>query len=37
MNVKRVLYVYDFDDDWMHRIFIESVREGEADVDYRRS
>ena len=27
-------FVYDFGDDWRHDIFIESVRDGEADVDY---
>ena len=33
-GVERFLYVYDFGDDWRHDIFIESVRDGEADVDY---
>ena len=32
--VERFLYVFDFGDDWRHDIFIESVGEGEADVDY---
>ena len=33
-GVERFLYVYDFGDDWRHNIFIESVGDGEADVDY---
>ncbi len=33
-GVERFLYVYDFGDDWRHDIFIESVRDGEVDVDY---
>ena len=33
-GVERFLYVYDFGDDWRHDIFIESVGDGEADVDY---
>ena len=33
-EVERFLYVYDFGDNWRHDIFIESVRDGEADVDY---
>ena len=33
-GVERFLYVNDFGDDWRHDIFIESVRDGEADVDY---
>ena len=33
-GVERFLYVYDFGDDWRHDIFIESVRDGAADVDY---
>ena len=28
------LYVYDFGDDWRHDVFIESVGDGEANVDY---
>ena len=32
-DVDCFLYVYDFGDDWRHDIFIESVRDGEADVD----
>ena len=33
-GVERFLYVYDFSDDWRQDIFIESVRDGEADVDF---
>ena len=33
-GVERFLYVYDFGDDWKHDVFIELVRDGEADVDY---
>ena len=33
-GVERFLYVYHFGDDWRHDIFIESVGDGEADVDY---
>lgn len=33
-GVERFLYVYDFVDDWRHATFIESVRDGEANVDY---
>ncbi len=33
-GVERFVYVYDFGDDWRHDIFIESVRDGEAHVDY---
>ena len=33
-GVERFLYVYDFGDDWRHDICIESVGDGEADVDY---
>ena len=32
-GVERFLYVYDFGDDWRHDIFIESVGDGEGDVD----
>ncbi len=32
-GVERFLHVYDFGDDWRSDIFIESVRDGEADVD----
>lgn len=33
-QVERFVYVYDFGDDWRHEISIESVRDGEAHVDY---
>ncbi len=33
-GVKRLLYVYDFGDNWRHDIIIEEIRDGEADVDY---
>ena len=33
-GVERFLYVYDFGDDWRHDIFIESVGNGEADIEY---
>ena len=36
-GVERFLYVYDFGDDWRHDIFIESVGDGEDDVDYPAS
>jgi len=33
-GVERFLYLYDFGDNWRHDISIESVRDGDADVDY---
>ena len=33
-GVETLLYTYDFGDDWRHDIFIESVGDGRADVDY---
>ena len=33
-GVGRLLYVYDFGDDWHHDVIIEEVRDGEAEVDY---
>ena len=33
-GVDRLLYVYDFGDDWRHDVFIEEVRDGEADSEY---
>ncbi len=33
-KAERFLYVYDLGDSWRHDISIESVRDGEADVDY---
>jgi hypothetical protein len=29
-------YIYDFGDNWRHRITIENVQQGDADVDYPR-
>ena len=33
-GVERLEYIYDFGDNWEHRIVVEEVRDGEADVDY---
>ena len=33
-GVTSFLYVYDFGDDWRHRITIEDLRDGDADTDY---
>ena len=33
-GVERLLYVYDFGDNWRHDVLIEEVREGAAEVDY---
>lgn len=33
-GVRQFLYVYDFGDNWRHRITIEDMREGEADIEY---
>ena len=33
-GVERFRYVYAFGDDWRQDVFIESVRDGEGDVDY---
>jgi hypothetical protein len=33
-GVERFVYVYDFGDNWRHDIVIESVNDGEADIDY---
>lgn len=33
-GVDRFLYVYDFGDNWQHRITIGEVRQGDPDVDY---
>lgn len=35
-GVKRFTYVYDFGDDWEHRITVEAAAEGEAGVAYPR-
>jgi hypothetical protein len=33
-GVDRLLYVYDFGDDWRHDVVVEEVFEGKPDVDY---
>ena len=33
-GVERFLYTYNFGDDWRHDIFIESVCDSQADVEY---
>ena len=33
-GVERLLYVYDFGDDWRHDVIIENVRDGAPDIDY---
>jgi len=33
-DVRAFLYVYDFGDNWRHRITVESVRQGDADTEY---
>ena len=33
-GVERLLYVYDFGDDWRHDVIIEDVRDGAPDIDY---
>lgn len=33
-DVRTFTYVYDFGDNWQHRITVESVFEGQPDVDY---
>ena len=33
-GVERLLYVYDFGDDWRHDVLIEDVRDGAPDIDY---
>ena len=33
-GVRRFPYIYDYGDNWEHDIIIESVREGEEDVEY---
>ena len=33
-GVERLLYVYDFGDNWRHDVFIEEVGHGAADIDY---
>lgn len=33
-GVRRFLYVYDFGDNWQHRISVEDLRQGAADIEY---
>ena len=33
-RVDRLLYVYDFGDDWRHDVIVEEVRGGDADTEY---
>jgi hypothetical protein len=33
-GVERLLYVYDFGDDWRHDVIVEEVRDGDTEVDY---
>ena len=33
-GVERLLYVYDFGDDWCHDVIIEDVRDEAPDIDY---
>jgi len=33
-GVREFIYVYDFGDNWRHRISIGDVRQGDADVEY---
>lgn len=33
-GVQQFLYVYDFGDNWQHRITVEDVRQGDADTEY---
>ena len=33
-GVREFLYVYDFGDNWQHRITIEKVRQGDPDTEY---
>ena len=35
-GVRTFLYVYDFGDNWQHRITVRDVRQGDADVEYPR-
>ena len=35
-GIREFLYVYDFGDNWRHRIRILDVRKGEANIDYPR-
>lgn len=33
-GVREFLYVYDFGDNWRHRITVQDLRQGDADVEY---
>ena len=35
-GVKEFLYVYDFGDNWQHRVTVRDIRDGDADVEYPR-
>ena len=35
-GIREFLYVYDFGDNWRHRITVLNVRQGDADVEYPR-
>ncbi|MGO4917471.1 plasmid pRiA4b ORF-3 family protein [Pseudogemmobacter sp. W21_MBD1_M6] len=35
-GVRNFFYVYDFGDNWRHRISIVEVRQGDADIEYPR-
>jgi len=35
-GAREFLYVYDFGDNWQHRITLGEVRKGEADIEYPR-
>ena len=35
-GIREFLYVYDFGDNWRHRITVLDVRQGDADVEYPR-
>jgi hypothetical protein len=33
-GIREFLYVYDFGDNWQHRITVQEVRQGDADTEY---
>lgn len=35
-GVREFLYVYDFGDNWQHRISVGEIRQGDAGVEYPR-
>jgi hypothetical protein len=35
-GIRDFLYIYDFGDNWRHRISIAEVRQGDADIEYPR-